>query len=102
RAATAADRSQARPNIPSLTAPLPGYEASPFSGISAPKNTPPAVVTKLNEAVNASLADPTIVTRLAELGGTPLVLSPAAFAKLIVDQTEKWEKVIRAANIKPE
>jgi len=101
-AVTTAARSEALPNIPSLSELLPGYEASAFFGISAPKNTPPAVVSKLNEAVNASLADPTIVTRLAELGGTPLVLSPAAFAKLIVDQTEKWEKVIRAANIKPE
>src|SRR5215813_7532646 len=101
-AVTTAARSEALPNTPSLSELLPGYEASAFFGISAPKSTPPAVVSKLNETINASLGDPKLVARLAELGGTPLVLSPAAFTKLIVDQTEKWEKVIRAANIKPE
>jgi len=71
-------------------------------GIAAPKATPIAVVGKLNEVVNAILADPKMVARLAELGGAPLVLSPAAFGKLIIEETDKWGKVIKAANIKAE
>jgi tripartite-type tricarboxylate transporter receptor subunit TctC len=101
-AVTTATRSEALPHIPSLSELLPGYEASAFFGIGAPKNTPVAVVNKLNEVINTSLADPKIMGRLAELGGAPLVLSSAAFGKLIVDETDKWGKVIRAANIKPE
>jgi tripartite-type tricarboxylate transporter receptor subunit TctC len=101
-AVTTASRSEVLPHIPSLRELLPGYDASAFFGIAAPKATPIAVVGKLNEAVNAILADPKMVGRLAELGGAPLVLSPAAFGKLIIDQTNKWGKVIRAANIKAE
>jgi tripartite-type tricarboxylate transporter receptor subunit TctC len=99
-AVTTATRSEALPDVPSLKELLPGYEASAFFGIGAPRNTPAAAVSKLNEAVNASLADPKIVARLAELGGAPLVLSSAAFGRLIADETDKWAKVIRAANIK--
>jgi tripartite-type tricarboxylate transporter receptor subunit TctC len=99
---TTATRSGALPQLPSLGELLPGFEASAFFGIGAPKDTPVAIVNKLNEAINASLADPKIMTRLAELGGTPLVLSSAAFGKLIGDETDKWGKVIRAANIRPE
>ena len=99
-AVTTASRSEVLPSIPSLRELLPGYEASAFFGIAAPKATPIAIVGKLNEVVNAILADPKIVTRLAELGGAPLALSPAAFAKLVVEETDKWGKVIRAANIK--
>jgi tripartite-type tricarboxylate transporter receptor subunit TctC len=99
-AVTTASRSEALPHIPSLRELLPGYEASAFFGVGAPKNTPAAAVGKLNEAINKSLADPKIVGRLAELGGTPLVLSSAAFGKFIADETDKWGKVIRAANIK--
>ncbi len=99
-AVTTASRSGALPHIPSLRELLPGYEASAFFGIGAPKNTPVSVVSKLNEAINASLVDSKMVGRLAELGGAPLVLSSAAFGKLIVDETDKWRKVIRAANIK--
>ena len=101
-AVTTASRSEVLPSIPSLRELLPGYDASAFFGIAAPKATPIAVVGKLNEVVNAILADPKMVARLAELGGAPLALSPAAFGKLIVDETEKWGKVIRAANIKAE
>jgi tripartite-type tricarboxylate transporter receptor subunit TctC len=101
-AVTTASRSGALPHIPSLRELLPGYEASAFFGIGAPKNTPVSVVSKLNEAINASLVDSKMVGRLAELGGAPLVLSSAAFGKLIVDETDKWRKVIRAANIKSE
>jgi tripartite-type tricarboxylate transporter receptor subunit TctC len=99
---TTATRSAALPHIPSLSELLPGYEASAFFGIGAPKDTPAAIIDKLNEAINASLADPKLAGRLAELGGAPLVLSSAAFGKLIVDETEKWAKVIQAANIKQE
>jgi tripartite-type tricarboxylate transporter receptor subunit TctC len=101
-AVTTAGRSEVLPSIPSLRELLPGYEASAFFGLAAPKATPIAVVGKLNEVVNAILVDPKIVQRLAELGGAPLALSSAAFGKLIVDETDKWGKVIRAANIKAE
>ena len=79
---------------------LPGYEASQWFGIGAPKNTPAEVIGKLNKEINAALADPKMKARLAELGGTPFVGSPADFGKLIADETEKWGKVIRALNIK--
>ncbi len=101
-AVTTASRSEVLPHIPSLRELLPGYDASAFFGLAAPKATPIAVVGKLNEVVNAILADPKMVARLAELGGAPLVLSPAAFGKLIVEETDKWGKVIKAANIKAE
>jgi tripartite-type tricarboxylate transporter receptor subunit TctC len=81
---------------------LPGYEASLWYGIGAPRNTPVEVIDKLNKEINAGLADPKIKARLADLGGEVLALSPADFAKLIAEETEKWGKVIRAANIKAE
>ena len=81
---------------------LPGYEASTWSGVGAPKATPAEIVEKLNKEINAALADHKIKARLADLGGTPLVGSPADFAKLIAEETDKWGKVIRAANIKAE
>jgi tripartite-type tricarboxylate transporter receptor subunit TctC len=81
---------------------LPGYEGGIWYGLGAPKATPAEIVNKLNKEVNAGLADPKIKARLADLGGTPLPGSPADFAKLIADDTEKWAKVIRAANIKAE
>ena len=81
---------------------MPGSEASGWWGVGAPKNTPSQIIDKLNEAINAGLADPKIRARLADLGGTPLVGSPADFGRLIADETEKWAKVIRAANIKAE
>ena len=79
-----------------------GYEASGFVGLGAPKNTPAEIIEKLNKEINAALADPKIKARLADLGGTVLPGSPAEFGKLVADETEKWGKVIRAANIKPE
>jgi tripartite-type tricarboxylate transporter receptor subunit TctC len=79
---------------------VPGYEASQWFGIGAPKNTPADNVDKLNREINAGLADPKIKARLADLGGEVLALSPADFGKLIADETENWGKVIRAANIK--
>ena len=81
---------------------VPGYEASAWFGVGAPKNTPAEIVDKLNKEINAGLADPKIKARLAELGGTVLAGSPADFGKLIADETEKWAKVIKFAGIKPE
>jgi tripartite-type tricarboxylate transporter receptor subunit TctC len=101
-AVTTTTRSEALPDVPSLSELLSGYEASAFFGIAAPKATPIAVVNKLNEAVNASLVDSKMIRRLAELGGAPVVMSPTAFAKLVADETDKWAKVIRAANIRLE
>jgi tripartite-type tricarboxylate transporter receptor subunit TctC len=94
--------SEALPDVPTISEFVPGYEASGWFGIGAPKNTPTEIVDKLNNEINAGLADPNIKARLVDLGGTVLVLSPADFGKLIADDTEKWAKVIRAANIKPE
>ena len=101
-AVTTATRSEALPDIPTVGDFVPGYEASAWFGIGAPKNTPAEIVDKLNKEINAALADPKIKARLADLGGTVLAGSPADFGKLIADETEKWGKVIRAANIKPE
>jgi tripartite-type tricarboxylate transporter receptor subunit TctC len=101
-AVTAATRSDALPDIPTVGEFVPGYEASFWFGIGAPRNTPVEIVAKLNTEINAGLANPKIKARLTDLGGTALALSPADFGKFIADQTEKWGNVIRAANIKPE
>jgi tripartite-type tricarboxylate transporter receptor subunit TctC len=101
-AVTTTDRSEALPHIPSLREFLPGYEASAFLGVGAPKDTPGEIVIMLNKEINAGLADPTIRARLAELGSSPLVLSPAELSSFVVSETEKWAKVIRQANIKAE
>jgi tripartite-type tricarboxylate transporter receptor subunit TctC len=101
-AVTSATRSNALPDIPSLSEFLPGYEGDDWKGIGAPKGTPVEIIAKLNEGINAALADPKMKARLADLGGTPLPGSPADFAKFIAAETEKWGKVIRAANIKAE
>jgi tripartite-type tricarboxylate transporter receptor subunit TctC len=95
-------RSEALPEIPTVGDFVPGYEASGWYGIGAPRNTPPEIIEKLNKEINAALADPKLKGRLADLGGTVLPGSPADFGKLIADETEKWGKVIRAANIKAE
>jgi len=81
---------------------VPGYEASGWYGIGAPKNTPAQIVDRLNAEINAALADPKMKARFADLGGTVLPGSPADFGKLLADEKEKWGKVIRAANIKAE
>src|SRR5262245_40602874 len=101
-AVTTATRSDALPDIPTVGEFVPGYEASNWYGVGTPKNTPADIVDKLNKEINAGLADPKIKARLAVLGVTPLVVSPADFGKLIADETEKWGKVVRAANIKAE
>jgi len=101
-AVTTATRAEALPDLPTVGDYVPGYEASAFVGMGAPKGTPAEVVDKLNKQVNSALADPSIRARLAEIGGIPLAGSPADFGKLIADETEKWGKVIRTANIKPE
>jgi tripartite-type tricarboxylate transporter receptor subunit TctC len=99
-AVTTATRSEALPDIPTVTDFVPGYEASAWYGIGAPRNTPVEVIDKLNREINAGLADPKMKSRLADLGGTVLAGSPADFGKLIADETEKWGNVIRALNIK--
>jgi tripartite-type tricarboxylate transporter receptor subunit TctC len=101
-AVTTVERSPALPDIPTVASFVPGYEASTFFGLSAPSATPPEIVERLNGAINAILAAPVANARLADLGGTALALSPADFGKLIAEETEKWAKVIRAANIKAE
>ena len=101
-AVTTTTRSQILPDVPVLSETVPGYEASWWAGIGAPKNTPAEVIEKLNTAVNVSIADANLETKLANFGGTVLAGSPADFGKLISDETEKWGKVIRAANIKAE
>jgi tripartite-type tricarboxylate transporter receptor subunit TctC len=101
-AVTTATRSPVLPDIPTVAEFVPGYESSFWTGVGAPKNTPAEIVDKLNKEINAVLADPKSKTRLADLGGTPLVGSPADFGKLIAEEIEKWGKVIRAANIKAE
>jgi tripartite-type tricarboxylate transporter receptor subunit TctC len=101
-AVTTATRLEVLPDIPTVGDFVPGYEASGWYGIAAPKNTPAQIVDKLNTEINAALADPRMRALFADLGGTVLPGSPADFAKLLADETEKWGKVIRAANIKPE
>jgi len=99
-AVTTSTRSEALPDIPTVAEFVPGYEASPWFGVGAPKNTPTEIVDKLNKEINAGLADPKMKARLAELGATTLPGSPADFAKLIADETEKWGKVVKFTGIK--
>ena len=97
---TTAKRSERLPDVPTIAETVPGYEASGWLGIVAPRNTPVEIIDKLGSEISAALADPKIKARLADLGGEPLALSATDFGKLIADETEKWGKVIRAANIK--
>jgi tripartite-type tricarboxylate transporter receptor subunit TctC len=101
-AVTTATRSDALPDIPTVGEFLPGYEASGWWGVGAPKNTPAEIVEKLNKEINAVLAEPKMKLQLAELDSVPTPMSPADFRRIIADETERWGKVIRAANIKPE
>ena len=101
-AVTTSYRAAALPDIPTMGEFVPGYEASTWFGIGAPKNTPAEIVDKLNKEINAGLADPKLKGRLADLGATVLAGSPAEFGKLIADETEKWTKVVRFAGIKAE
>jgi tripartite-type tricarboxylate transporter receptor subunit TctC len=100
-AVTTASRSEALPEVPSVGEFVPGYEASGWNGVCAPRNTPVEIVGRLNSAINAGLADPKVKGRLADLGATTIAGSSADFGKLIVEETDKWAKVIRAGNIKP-
>jgi len=101
-AVTTATRSEALPQIPTVAEFVPGYEASNWYGLGAPKATPAEIVDKLNKEINACLADPKMKAQLADLGGVALPGSPAEFGKLIADETEKWAKVIKFAGIKPQ
>jgi len=101
-AVTTATRSEALPDVPTVSEFVPGFEAGDWLGIGAPRNTPPDIIDRLNKEVAAALADPKITGRFADLGGTALALTPAGFGELLADETEKWAKVIRAANIRPE
>jgi tripartite-type tricarboxylate transporter receptor subunit TctC len=101
-AVTTAMRWDGLPDIPTLSDFVPGFEASSWYGVGAPRNTPTEIIEKLNKGINAGLADPKIKVRLADLGSTVLPGSPADFGKLIADETEKWGKVVRFAGIKPE
>ncbi|HEY1541711.1 MAG TPA: tripartite tricarboxylate transporter substrate binding protein [Xanthobacteraceae bacterium] len=96
---TTAVRSAALPDVPTVAETVPGYEASVWYGIAAPKGTPPEVIAVLNKAVNAALADPKMQARLAQLGGTPMPMSPDEFGKLLADETAKWGKVVKFANL---
>jgi tripartite-type tricarboxylate transporter receptor subunit TctC len=93
-------RLDALPDVPTVGEFVPGYETSGWFGIGAPKNTPSQNIDQLNEAINAGLADPKIKARLADLGGTPLLGSPADFGKLIAEETEKWGTVVKFAGVK--
>jgi tripartite-type tricarboxylate transporter receptor subunit TctC len=99
-AVTTAARSEALPDVPTLAEFVPGFEASQWIGLVAPKDTPSAIVEKLNAEINAALGDPKMKARFADLGGMVLPGSPADYDKLIRDDTGKWAKVIQAANIK--
>jgi tripartite-type tricarboxylate transporter receptor subunit TctC len=101
-AVTTATRSGTLPDLPTIGEFVPGYEASAWYGLGAPRGTPAEIVAKLNKDVGAGLAYPKLRARIADLGGTVLAFSPPEFGKLIVEDTEKWAKVIRTADIKPE
>jgi len=101
-AVTGAERSQVLPDLPTVAEFLPGYEASAWYGLGAPKNTPAAIIERINAAVNAILADPASQARFTELGASLLPGSPADFGKLLADETEKWGKVVKFAGAKPE
>src|SRR5476649_974086 len=98
-AVTTAERSSQLPDVPALAETVPGYEASALFGMGAPKKTPPEIIEKLNKEINAVLAEPGIKAKLIDLGGEPLIGSPEDFSKMIVAETEKWEKVVKAAGV---
>ena len=99
-AVTTIERSQALPDLPAIVELVPGYDASQVYGIAAPKNTPPEIIERLNKEINAVLTSPAAKARLADLGETPLGGSPAEFAKLIADETERWGKVVKFSGAK--
>jgi tripartite-type tricarboxylate transporter receptor subunit TctC len=99
---TAGKRSDALPDVPAIGETVPGYEVDVWNGISAPRGTPPEIIETLNRAVNAVLADPRLQARFAELGGAPMPMTPAAFGNLVVQETEKWAKVVKLSGAKPD
>jgi tripartite-type tricarboxylate transporter receptor subunit TctC len=101
-AVTSATRLEALPDIPPVGDFVPGYEAASWYGIGAPRNTPPNIIDELNKEINAALADPKMKSRIADLGGLPMPMTSTDLVKFIAGETEKWGKVVRAANIKPE
>jgi tripartite-type tricarboxylate transporter receptor subunit TctC len=101
-AVTAATRSEALPDLPTIAEFLPGYEASAWFGVGAPRNTPADIIDKLNKDINACLADPKLQARIADLGGIAITGSPADFGRLIVEETEKWAKVVKFSGAKAE
>jgi tripartite-type tricarboxylate transporter receptor subunit TctC len=101
-AVTTTTRLDVLPDIPTVGDSVPGYEASGWLGIGAPKLTPAEIVEKLNKEINAGLSDPKIKARFAELGGMALTGSPADFGKLIAAETEKWGRVVKFAGLQPE
>jgi tripartite-type tricarboxylate transporter receptor subunit TctC len=96
---TTTARSALLPDVQTIAETVPGYEASALFGMGAPKKTPPAIIEKLNKEINAVLAEPAIKAKLVDLGGEPLIGSPAAFGKMISEETDKWEKVVKAAGV---
>jgi tripartite-type tricarboxylate transporter receptor subunit TctC len=101
-AVTTSTRSELLPDVPTVAESIPGYESSTWYGIGAPKDTPAEIIDRLNAEINAALGDPTLKTRVADLGGTVIGGSSADFSELIASDTEKWGKVVRFAGIKPE
>ncbi|MGH7246596.1 MAG: tripartite tricarboxylate transporter substrate-binding protein, partial [Pseudomonadota bacterium] len=101
-AVTSAKRMESLPAVPAIDESVPGYEGSGWLGVGAPKNTPPAIVEKLNNEINAVIAEPALKARLVGLGVEPEAMTPAQFGKLIADAAKKWTKVIKFANIKLE
>jgi tripartite-type tricarboxylate transporter receptor subunit TctC len=101
-AVTSETRSDVLPEVPTVSEFIPGYEASGWFGVGAPKGTSAEVVEKLNNEINAGLADAKLKARLSDLGGVPMSMTPAEFSKLIADETEKWSKVVKFAGLKPE
>jgi tripartite-type tricarboxylate transporter receptor subunit TctC len=98
-AVTTATRSPELPDVPTVAETVPGYEASAFFGLVAPKGTPAEAIDVINKQVNAAMKDPNMLARMKDLGGIPLAGSPADFGKLLTDETAKWEKVVHAANL---
>jgi tripartite-type tricarboxylate transporter receptor subunit TctC len=101
-AVTTATRSQALPDVPAMAEFVPGFEASNFYGLGAPRNTPAEIIGRLNKEITAVIADPKIMARLAELGATPMPLSTAEFGKLVAEETEKWAKVVKFSGARPD
>jgi tripartite-type tricarboxylate transporter receptor subunit TctC len=99
-AVTTTERSSQLPDTPTIAETVPGYEASALFGMGAPKKTPPEIIAKLNHEINEVLVEPNVKTRLVELGGDPLLLTPDAFGAMMTAETEKWEKVVKAAGLR--